>query len=131
MVKPDRKLLKTDDTAIDASISVIRFGGEAWPVPKLGIKQLKLINTKLDRLWEILITNQAPMNTLSDQDWEDLGYVTYVALTRAHPDLTMDEFEDTGTDRQELVFAFMPIITAASGRKKETKPGESAATESP
>jgi hypothetical protein len=132
MVKPRSDLLGPGGVPLDDTTVVVVYGGERWPVPKLAFAQLKKINQAVDRLFDLLLVKQVAFNTYSDGTLDDLAKVVFVALTRAHPELTFAEFEEMPTDRRELSLAFFPIFEAASGKpKSEPSPGEAVGAESP
>jgi hypothetical protein len=117
--------------AIAEGAPKVDFGGQQWPVPKLAFKQIKLIHKRLDRLATLLITNPTPMGEYTDEDLEDLAYTLHVALTRAHPALTRDEFDEYPTDRLELSRAFFVVLVQANGTRKASEPGEAEGAASP
>ncbi len=100
--------------ALDGITPTIAFGGKQWPVPKLAIKQLKLIRDPLLSLADKIVNKNATMGDLSAEDTDALATLVYVALTRAHRTLTRDEFDDIGTDQLELVGAFFVVLASSS-----------------
>lgn len=110
----------------------VEFGGKQWPVPKLAFKQIRLIHKKMDRLSDLLVVKQVPMGEYTDDDLEDLAFILWVALTRAHPTLSRAEFDEMPTDRLELSRAFFGVLIQANGSRKETiKSGEDQGAASP
>lgn len=110
---------------IDAGEPTVEYGGKLWPVPMLSIKELRLVQTKIDRLAEIIIEKETPQRDYTPEVLEDLSYVLYVALTRAHPELPRAEFDDMKTSRRELVLAFLLVLVQANGvRPAPPKPAD-------
>lgn len=83
-------------------IPVIRIDGKDWPVPAFAPKQNEVIVPLLFEIWPKLnLIRQAGRDGIMDAlgqvldaaAIQNLYTCIFVALTRAHPDLTRDEFD--------------------------------------
>jgi hypothetical protein len=118
--------------ALDGFTPTIEFGGKQWPIPKLAIKQLRLIRDKLVCLADKMVNKNATMGDLTADDTDALATILFVALTRAHPTLTREEFDEIGTDELELVTAFFVVLAQANGvSKRAAAAGEATGPASP
>jgi hypothetical protein len=102
----------------------ISLGGVLWPIPKLTIRQLRRLQGKLDPTFDAVIRKTTPFDALTPEQFDDLGLVVYVALTRAHPTLTLEEFEAMEMDWGEMVRALVTIWLQAIAPPRDPRPGE-------
>lgn len=96
----------------------IRIGGKDWPVPLFAPRQNRKIIPGLMRLRGL---KDSP--DLSEEQYDDLLGLVYLALTRAHPSLKLEEMMDWPIPGYELMAAF-PIIALQTGMVKSKAPGE-------
>ncbi len=113
-------MTEPNESLLDGVTPTVEFAGKKWPVPKLAIKQLKVIQPKLDRLADVVITKETPMREYTEEDFGDLATVLYFGLTRAHPTLTRDEFEDMPTNRYEIAAAFFVVFKQSTRERPAT-----------
>jgi len=100
-LKPNRKLLIEYPSIVVA--------GLAWPIPPFAPRQLRFILPAMDRL-------QA-------NSYDALVDIVFMALTRGHPDIDKDDFEDWPVSTTELREA-VPVIMRQTGlRDDKKKPG--------
>jgi len=122
----------------------VTIGGKKWPIPKLAARQLMSIrrpvidlNTRLHEVQVAAIKSEADRaaavsaaidaaNTLFAEmpadDWARLIVdVVYMALTRAHPKLTRDEFLDLEYEDGAMIMAWY-VVRDQSGVFYKAKP---------
>jgi hypothetical protein len=105
---------------------VITLGGRAWPMPKLAPRQNRIVvPALLDLVPKILAARDDADKAgekggfatlaryLDTESYDALAGLVFAALTRAHPDLTRDAFDNMAIDTFELVAAVVPIARAA------------------
>jgi hypothetical protein len=113
------------------SDQTITIGGREWPLPKLAPKQNRvvvgLLYEYLPRLQEAYraalvdpedaskgVRRVDMIKAFADaKSQDDLGTIAFMALTRASPDLTREQFDDLPTDLEELLTALSAIARAA------------------
>lgn len=93
----------------------IMLGKKQWPVPEMAARQLIHLVPAMMRASKIAFDD------LSEEDMRLLYDVTYIALTRAHPNLTREEFENLPVTFDQLVVA-IPIIAKQAGMQMEVGP---------
>jgi hypothetical protein len=81
----------------------ITIAGRAWPVPLLAPRQNRVVLPGLMRL------GKEPA-----EQYETLLDIVFAALTRAHPSITREEFEDWPIATWELVES-IPVIAKQTG----------------
>jgi hypothetical protein len=115
MTEPNAKLLA------DESVSRITIDGRAWPVPKLAIKQNKVI---LPLLTKVGFGTSKILGVLDTAEGID-AYTTVVlvALQRAHEDLTREELEGMPMGGNDLILA-VNVIANQTGMYRTKKADE-------
>jgi hypothetical protein len=106
----------------DREFRPISIGGKLWPIPKLGWRQLEPMQEALDPLVKAIITDQTPMAELTREQVGQVAQIVYLGMTRAHPGLTRDEFDEMETSRAELIDAFFTVALVAYGHMKAVAP---------
>jgi hypothetical protein len=105
----------------------VSLGGKDWPVPKLAIKQNRIIDPLIIRilpvfkLWQT--DQEAAVLQMCEKEYDNLITVCLEAVRRAAPALTKDEFMELQITLPEMIAAF-PVIAKQTGLIKEAKPGE-------
>src|SRR5260221_7604959 len=101
----------------DADTPTMRLAGKDWPVPELGVRQLRKARRKIFDLTDVLII-KAPKNekgeaelgdayvSLTEEQYGDLCDVIYWGLTRAHAKLSREEFDEWPCKDSELMLGF-------------------------
>lgn len=95
------------DQAELATAPRITLGGKSWPVPLLAFRQNKHITPLV-----MSLNGMAP-DTYSELEYDKIFRICYIALTRASPDLTFEQFEDLPVSVFETIAAFQVIIVQA------------------
>ena len=95
------------DNAELATAPRVTLGGRKWPIPLLAFRQNKHI-TPL-----VMSLNGISPSDYTDAEYDKIFNICYVALTRAHPDLTIEDFEDLPISVFETIAAFQVIIVQA------------------
>jgi hypothetical protein len=112
----------------------VTLAGKEFPIPLLVPRQNRIVIPKLIDLMKGFTEGGAlsAINItmkLTTQQYDDLSEIIWVALTRATPTLTKDDFLDMPIDLMELIAA-MDIVAQQCGVMKRaggTKPGEAKA----
>lgn len=102
----------------------VTLGGRDWKIPKLAARQNKLVITRLLSLAAFDAQNP------TDDQMEKLYSSVFIALTRAYPSLTRDEFDDLPISYEECMKAF-PIIADAAGLIPKNPPTPAAEATQP
>ena len=110
--------------------SVIILAGREWPVPKLAPRQNRIVvPALLDLVPKILRARDDAdaagekgsyatlARYLDTQSYDTLAALVFAALSRAHPELARESFDDMAIDTFELVAA-VPTIARAAGLLK-------------
>lgn len=97
-----------------ATMPAVEWAGKKWPVPELAVRQLDLIWDDTLALTEALTCEQQDefgrkLYALTGEQMAKLRGVVYVGLTRAHPELTREEFDDVPATPAEMVVAFFVV----------------------
>lgn len=103
----------------DESIARVTLDGKDWPIPKLAIKQNKVILPLLAKIGFPRFV--AALETADGID--ACSTILLTALQRAHPELTRADLEDMPIGSLELGMA-MTAIATQTGAYRVTKPGE-------
>lgn len=102
----------------ETDVPVITLAGKQWPVPLLAPRQNRKVVPLLVSVG--LITDA---RSISEELYGKLLDIVYLALSRAHPNLARDEFDDMPIQTMELVNA-IPTIAEQTGMLKAGEPGE-------
>jgi hypothetical protein len=115
----------------------INIAGKQWPVPQLSPRQNRLVvPALLDVLPKIIrAREQATVQKdggsltqlahyLDTTAYDKLTDIVFHALSRAHPDLKREDFDDMPVDTAEL-FAAMSVIAHQAGLFKPANLGQS------
>lgn len=133
MVEPNPQLLG------DPTVPTITLAGKAWPVPMLAPKQNKhVVPTILKVVPHVLAAGDGKgkfdldrfAKAMDTTTYDALILVTWMALTRAHPSMTREEFEEMPIGTMELVLAVL-IIAQQTGVIRPGKAGEPKTGEAP
>jgi hypothetical protein len=121
MVSPNTK-------AIEDGAPTVTLAGEQWPIPMLAIKQNRIVCPLILKVAPSVqmkdgVSLEGLAKTITPELFENLASLTFVALTRAHKDMTMAAFDEMEITIFELMGAF-PVIAAATGIVRMAKPGE-------
>jgi hypothetical protein len=97
-----------------ATTPAVEWHGRKWPIPELAARQLDLIWDDVIALTEALRIEKEDefgrkIYSLSADQMRRLRGVVYVGLTRAHGELTRDEFDDVPATPLEIVLAFFVV----------------------
>jgi hypothetical protein len=112
---------------------LVTLGDKQWEVPRLGSIQNRIVSPLLLEIVPKIITAKKEGGSDFDQfakyldtaTYDKLLDIAYTALTRAHPELTRDEFNDLPITVLELVVAMTTIAKQAGlFRTPFQKPGE-------
>ncbi|HEX3429547.1 MAG TPA: hypothetical protein VHT03_01565 [Rhizomicrobium sp.] len=110
----------------NARITVVLAGRE-WPIPKLGPRQNRIVvPALLELIPKILLAIEVANEStekrsictvvsccLDSKSYDTITKLVFTALTRAHPELTRESFDDMAIDTYELVNAIPPIARAS------------------
>lgn len=138
----------------------ILWAGKKWPVPPLVADQLDMVWDSIIELTEALATQESrPLTedalaglsedrkrelaigkaladrvfSLSGAQYKKLREVVFYGLTRAHGDLTPEEFRNTPTTPFEMLIAFWEVRRQSGmygpARSGDSDPGEAVATD--
>jgi hypothetical protein len=89
----------------------VTLGGRSWPVPPLAVRQNRVIDPLILSLlptFAALDAEQAALR-LQAKEYDALLLIAYTALTRAHPQLTREAFDEMPITLPELIGAFETI----------------------
>ena len=102
------------------------LGGRDWPLPQLAPKQNRIVVPALLELVPKILRARdearaageasglaALARCIDTATYDTLATLVFTALTRAHPGLTRDAFDDMAVDTLDLVAAVLPIARAA------------------
>jgi hypothetical protein len=117
---------------IDAAPKVT-LGKKEWAMPELAGRQIQKIVPRIFRGFKVVSLMAAQKaDEVTDDDLGVLYDIAYIALTRAHPELTRDEFDDLPVTISELMNAIVVIGEAAGLEVRKVQPeGEALAAETP
>lgn len=115
MIEPNKELLA------DPEVARITLGGVQWPVPKLAIKQLKIIMPLLLPFMSAERSLNALMFTAKDID--DLATIAHAALSRGHA-ITREEVEDLAASPYDLL-GMLLVVAQQTGMMKPAPAGGS------
>ncbi len=110
-----------------AAAATMTLAGQEWPVPKLAPRQNRIVVPALFQLIPKILRARADADAagekgsyatltryLDTESYDALAGLVFAALTRAHPQLARDDFDDMAIDTFELVAA-VPTIARAAG----------------
>lgn len=107
------------DEKLDLSTArMVRLAGREFYIAPLSLRQILAIADYVPKLSGITAEN------MSGDRLTPLAEVLWHGLSRAHPNLTRDEFFDLPIPIGELVDALPIVIEQAGGRKIEASVGE-------
>jgi len=109
----------TNAAPFDDNTPRVSLGGRTWPIPELGIRQLRAVRRAIIDLTDALVSTQDETTgqrvmKLSEAQFDAMCNVVYHGLTRAHPGLDRDEFEAMTTTDGEMFLAFL-VVRRQSG----------------
>ena len=112
---------------------VIVIAGKEWPVPLFAPRQNRLIVPSLTEMMPTLARILSALELKDSQAITQIGIstaeydrfleVAHMALTRACPELSKDDFLDMAVETGELLMA-IPVIMQQTGMFKKAAPGE-------
>lgn len=116
------------DNVRDANgVAQVRLAGKAWRIPMLAARQNRIIDPLILGLLPVFAQWQddksGALAKLGNQQYEALLEIAYVALTRAAPELTREQFMDMPVTLPELIEAFS-VIAQQTGVFQKTGEGE-------
>jgi hypothetical protein len=106
----------------------VTIGGKTWMIPRMGVKQLRLLQGKFDAVVKAVITDNTPFGKLSEAQLDDMTFCIWVAVNRADPSFTQEQFDNLETSIEELAIALLPISLQVLGYTPD-KPPPAPATE--
>ncbi len=110
--------------AQDEKVRTISLAGRTWKVPVLVFRQVRLVHAPLARLVSGPFANtKLTVLQLSEADVDDMAQVCRVALSRAYPALTSDEFDDLEIGVSDLVASIPAIIDQSGLFRVRSAPG--------
>ena len=111
----------TEPAPFDASVTPsVTLAGKQWPIPPLATRQLRKVRTPLyelnDRILKAGTTKVGDLLEIFTEAEFDRLIVdpVYYGLTRAHPQMTMDQFLDLEATVLELWVAVL-VVQKQSG----------------
>lgn len=110
----------TEANGHDTDIPTVSLAGKQWPIPELGVRQLRKVRRKIFEIHDLLKTAKVGGDIvklfveLTDEQYDALCDVVYWSLTRAHKDMKREEFDDMAIGDGDLLRAFF-VIRAQSG----------------
>lgn len=111
----------TEPAEYDAkTTAAVTLAGRKWPIPELGVRQLRYVRRPLLDLTKRLADTdpslgQSVLLSLTTEEYESLVVeVVFQGLTRAHPSLTRDEFLDMAISDVEMTAAWL-VVRRQSG----------------
>ena len=121
-----------DEPQLYAGAPFITIAGKAWPIPQLSPRQNRIVVPALLAVLPRIIQAREETRGPNDGDglaqlahyldtaaYDQLTDIVFHALTRAHPDLKREAFDDMPVDTAEL-FAAMGVIAHQSGLFRPT-----------
>jgi hypothetical protein len=106
-----------------SSAKIIKLAGMEYFVPVLALRQNRALVPLLQRVLPRLKQIGDGVG-IREQDYDDLTVVAHVALTRAYPDITIDQLLETNISLEELILA-APVIMEQTRAFKTIDPGTS------
>jgi hypothetical protein len=119
----------TEPAEPGACVPTVTLGGRQWPIPELSIRQLRACRRQIIDLTEALspvvekgengdarvvtTTGERVMHLLAEQ-FDQMCDVVYHGLTRAHPNLSPQEFDALQATDSEIFLAFL-VVRRQSG----------------
>jgi hypothetical protein len=102
----------------------ITLGGIDYPIPMLVPRQQRFVIPRMMGLMQEMTKGGAVFDPklITTQLYDDLLYVTHLAITRARPDLTYDQFLDLPCELMDLV-ASIDVIAKQTGMISRAKAG--------
>lgn len=123
----------------DESVPTVTLNGQKWPIPKLAPKQnvvvvplvLELVPDLMDAIDFVEVNGEKKQrmnivrlsHTLTAEGMHKLYTIAFTALTRAHKELTREEFDEWPLGTIECVEAVI-LIARQTGLLRDKKPGE-------
>jgi len=111
--EPNKKLLG------DPRVPRITIDDVDWPVAKLAPAQLEVVAPLIDPTLKALKSS----GSVTKEIIHDLGTIVHVALTRGHPDLTRDEFDQMPIGLMDLLDS-VQVVSRQCGLFRPVKPNE-------
>ena len=107
-------VLQPDHKLDYAGAPLVVFAGREWFIPRLALRQSRIVVPGLLRLLPVLETLQENPAALAEAQFEELIAVVHAALTRAYPELGREAFLDLEITVAELAAA-VPVIMRQTG----------------
>jgi hypothetical protein len=131
----------TDPADYPPDTPTVTLAGQAWPIPELAIRQLRVVRRPLIDLTDAIAATESETTgervmKLSTAQYEAMVDIVYQGLTRAHPKLAREEFLDMPATDMEIFQAFLVVrsqsgLFVAAPQTEARPPGEAAAESSP
>jgi hypothetical protein len=105
--------VKPNQRELNNGCPTMTLGGVEWPVPALAIKQLRQLTPIITRYFQRFkdAANTADVVSRFDESMiTDLLDIVFIGLTKAHPDISRDEFEEMSVSLSELREAVMVVV---------------------
>lgn len=105
----------TEPAPVENGTPTVTLAGKQWPIPLLAVRQLRVIREPLIAFNSRIVANAKngqvdSFVSLSSEEYDRfLIQPVYVALTRAHKDMKLDEFLDMPITDGELVAAWFVV----------------------
>jgi hypothetical protein len=124
-------------------IPVVHLAGRDWPIPKLAVKQNRVVTPAITKMLPQLGRFFAATEALAQGDgaallplevsqetFDLMSDAVYAALTRATPGLARAEFDNLPISFFDLISA-LAVVVQQSGSFKHTAPGDTPTGEAP
>jgi len=110
---------------------VVSLGGFDWPVPPMTLKQNRKLQGLFKNVSGKILRDGITLDGLTEQDVADLSQIAFIALSRAHPQITVEEMDEMPIGVVELVSALLVVMEQSGLYRKTAAPGEAQGEQSP
>jgi hypothetical protein len=123
-----------EKTSANARVSMITLAGHEWALPTPAPRQNRIVVPALLALVPKILKARddadaagekgsfaALARYLDTESYDTLACLVFAALTRAHPELDRESFDDMAITTFELAAAVVPIARAAGLLKAESR----------
>lgn len=114
MTVPNAELLA------DESVPRVALDGKQWPIPKLSMKQMKVI---VPLLQTFVDQGNLRKSVVSEDGLAALETIVLAGLQRGHKDMTREQFEEMAVGLPELAQAVV-VVARQTGAYDGTKAGD-------
>lgn len=113
-------MTEPNQVELEKGTKTVQLAGKNWPIPQLAPRQNRVVVPALMKvLPDLMAIKNGDISQFDTELYSLLLDISFHALTRAHKELTRNEFEDMPITTEELILASEVVADATGVIKKK------------